>query len=311
MNFTNNIISFIYAKKHIKFNFKHIKFKKYIKPLTMILIITNIDLLYSQLDRVMLGKFVNGVAVSMYYIPYYIVSTLAAVPYSIINVSIPRLSYLVANESKEVYKNSLNKIISSLLFVIIPMCFGVLVLSYEVIYLYAGDKYIGCVIPLIVACITRIIISVESVFTNLIMYPNNQEKKILTYSLSCGILNLILNAILVYLKVFTPTTAMVTTLIAEVILIFVYSVYVTKKLKFKPDIFSKQNLTYLLLGILFIPISLIVRLLNLNFYFNIAIIIILCVALYGTILLIKKDENIILIKNKILSTLKLKFVKEG
>ena len=87
VNFFNNIASFIYAKRYIKFDFKHIKIKKYISPLIIILIITNVDLLYSQLDRVMLGKFVDGVSVSMYYIPYYLISTLAAVPYSIINVS--------------------------------------------------------------------------------------------------------------------------------------------------------------------------------------------------------------------------------
>ena len=65
----------------------------------------------------MLGKFVNGVAVSYYYIPYYIMGTLVSIPYSIINISIPRLSYQVANDSKENYEYSLNKIFSSLLLV--------------------------------------------------------------------------------------------------------------------------------------------------------------------------------------------------
>ena len=46
VNFFNNIASFIYAKKHIKFNFKNIKIKKYISPLIIILIIANVDLLY-------------------------------------------------------------------------------------------------------------------------------------------------------------------------------------------------------------------------------------------------------------------------
>ena len=129
VNFANNIISFIYAKRRIKFDFSKIEIKRYIKPLIAVLVITNVDLLYSQLDRVMLGKYVNDVSVTVYYTAFYLVSTLAAIPYSIINVSIPRLSYLLKNEGKKVYEEKLNNSISSLLFVIVPMCLGVFVLS--------------------------------------------------------------------------------------------------------------------------------------------------------------------------------------
>lgn len=306
VNFVNNIISFIYAKKHIKFDFKNIRIKKYIGTLITILIITNIELLYSQLDRVMLGKFVNGVAVSMYYIPYYLVSTLAAVPYSIINVSIPRLSYIVENESKETYINSLNKIISSLMFIIVPMCMGVLVLSYEVIYLYAGNEYLACVSALIVACITRILLSVESVLTHLVMYPNNREKKLLKFSFCCGLLNLVLNSLLVIFKILSPLTAMLTTLVAEVALIIIEYIYINKTLDIKPKFISKQNLTYLVLSLLFIPISLLIKFINFGFYINIIIIIVLCVSLYGGVLLLKKDENLMLIKNKVFNLVRRK-----
>ena len=162
-NFLNNIISFIYAKRRIKFAFSKIEIKKYIKPLIAVLVITNVDLLYSQLDRVMLGKYVNDVSVTIYYTAFYLVSTLAAIPYSIINVSIPRLSYLLKNKGKEIYEEKLNNSISSLLFIIVPMCLGVFVLSKEIIILYAGKKYLAAIIPLMIACITRIFISLESV----------------------------------------------------------------------------------------------------------------------------------------------------
>lgn len=306
VNFFNNIVSFIYAKKFIKFDFKKIKLKKYIGPLLVILIITNIELLYSQLDRVMLGKFIDGVAVSMYYIPYYLISTLAAIPYSIINVSIPRLSYIVANESKENYENALNKIISSLLFIIVPMCLGVFVLAYEVIYLYAGDKYLTCIPTLMIACILRIILSIESVLTNLVMYPNNKEKTLLKFSFGCGILNLLLNSLLVVFGILSPLTSMITTMVAEIVLIIIERIYVNKRLKLTPKFISKQNITYIVLSLLFIPISLLIKYINFGFYINIIVIIILCILLYGGVLIIKKDENVLLLKNKIMGNVRRK-----
>lgn len=297
--FLNNIISFIYAKSKIPFNFSKIKIKKYLKPLLAVLVITNVDLLYSQLDKVMLGKYVNDVAVTLYYIPYYIVSTLVSIPYAIINVSIPRLSYLLKNEGKEKYQEKLNNSISSLLFIIIPMCFGMFVLANEIIYLYAGEEYLTAIVPLMIACIIRIVISLESVMNNLIMYPNDQENRILKISLICGILNLIMNYMLVLFKIFNPSTAMITTGISEIILVVTHYIYSRRKLNLTVNIFSKNNIIYLILGISFVPIAYMIRLLKLNFVITLITIVITCIIFYFTILYIKKDNNLMFVLDKV------------
>ena len=131
------------------------------------------------------------------------------------------------------------------------------------------------------------------------MYPNNQERTLLKFSFGCGLLNLILNSLLVVFKILSPLTAMITTIIAEIALITIEYIYVSKKLDIRPKFISKQNLTYLGLSVLFIPIATIIKFINFGFYINIILIVILCVALYGGVLLLIKDENLILIKNKI------------
>lgn len=303
-NFLNNIISFIYAKHRISFDFSKIQIKKYIKPLIAVLIITNADLLYSQLDRVMLGRYVSGVSVTVYYTAYYLISTLSAIPYSIINVSIPRLSYLLKNEGKEIYEEKLNNSISSLIFIIVPMCLGVFVLSKEAIILYAGKKYLMAIVPLMIACITRIFISLESVMNNLVMYPNNREDRILKVSLTCGISNLIINYLLVLFKIFSPLTALATTGLVELTIFIIHYTYARKKMNIDVRVFSKKNMTYILLSLLFIPISLIIRSLKLNFYINIIVIVIICSLMYFIVLYIKKDNNLLFILDKFKGKLK-------
>ena len=303
-NFLNNIISFIYAKHRISFDFSKIQIKKYIKPLIAVLVITNADLLYSQLDRVMLGRYVSGVSVTVYYTAYYLISTLSAIPYSIINVSIPRLSYLLKNEGKEIYEEKLNNSISSLIFIIVPMCLGVFVLSKEAIILYAGKKYLMAIVPLMIACITRIFISLESVMNNLVMYPNNREDRILKVSLTCGISNLIINYLLVLFKIFSPLTALATTGLVELTIFIIHYTYARKKMNIDVRAFSKKNMTYILLSLLFIPISLIIRSLKLNFYINIIVIVIICSLMYFIVLYIKKDNNLLFILDKFKGKLK-------
>ncbi len=296
--FANNIVSFIYAKNRIKFNFKKIELKKYIKPLFLIVIITNIDLLYSQLDMVLLGKFINGIAVTNYYIPYYIVSTLASIPYSIIFVSIPRLSYLITNEGKQSYENTLNKSLSSLLFIILPICFGIFVLASEVIYLYAGDKYMSIVSVLMAAAIIRIIISINSTLIHLVMYPNNQEKKIVKYTLVAGIINVVFNLTMGFTKTLTPLTCIITTGVVQFILTIMLYMHTKYKLSINYNLFTKQNIIYAFLSVLFIPISMLIRCLNLNFYINLFLIMFICAGIYGIVLLLIKDENVNMIIKK-------------
>lgn len=303
-NFLNNIISFIYAKHRISFDFSKIQIKKYIKPLIAVLVITNVDLLYGQLDRVMLGKYVSDVSVTIYYTAYYLVSTLSSIPYAIINVSIPRLSYLLKNEGKKIYEEKLNNSISSLIFIIVPMCLGVFVLSREVIILYAGKKYLMAIVPLMIACITRIFISLESVMNNLVMYPNNREDRILKVSLACGISNLIINYLLVLFKIFSPLTALATTGLVELTIFITHYIYARKKMNIDVRVFSKKNMTYILLSLLFIPISLIIRSLKLNFYINIIVIVIICSLMYFIVLYIKKDNNLLFILDKFKGKLK-------
>ena len=302
--FLNNIVSFIYAKKRIKFNFSELKFKNYLKAMAFILIIENADMLYSQLDRVMLGRIVSDVSVTNYYICYYLVATVMSIPYAIINVSIPRLTYVIKNEGKKSYEQILKKSFSSLMFIIVPCCLGMFVLAKEIILLYAGDKYAYIYPVLMVASITRIIISVQSVFTNLVLYPNNQEKQILKFCLSFGIINVIFNILLVKLNIFTPFSAMLTTGISILLFVIAQYIYTKKKLEINLKIFEGSNKLYVILALLFIPIAQLIRLLNLPFVINIIVIVLACAIFYIGVLYLRKDENLFLILDKVFGKLK-------
>lgn len=295
----NNLLSFIYVKRQIKFDFKNLNISKYIKILFIILIITNVDLLYSQLDRVMLGRYNTNISVTVYFIAYYIVSTLVSIPYSIVFVSVPRLSYLLKNSKKKIYEEKLNNSIRSLLFLIIPICLGIFTLSEEIIELYSGSRYSSAVLPLKIACISRIFISIEYAINNLVLYPNDKEKRILLITFVCGVLNLILNYTLVVLKIFNPVTAMATTGIVEIIIAVCQYIYTRKKLNIKLNIITKETVRYLIVSLCFIPVSYLVKMLNIGFFIKVLLIVIICSLMYVGILFIFKDTNIMFILEKV------------
>lgn len=70
------------------------------------------------------------------------------------------------------------------------------------------------------------------------------------------------------------------------------------------QVFSKKNITYIILSLLFIPISIVIRKLNLGFYVTMTLITIICVLLYFIVLYIKKDNNLLFILDKFKGKLK-------
>jgi len=139
--------------------------------------------------------------------------------------------------------------------------------------------------------------------TNLVLYANNREKILVKFSLTFGLLNVIMNFLLVAINKLTPLTAMLTTAIAELLLCIVQYIYIKKKMKIELKIFSKQNLTYGILALCFIPISMLIKYINLGFYINIIAIMLICILLYVGVLFIKKDSVLNMILKKFLGKL--------
>lgn len=304
--FANNFISFIYAKKQIPFDFSKVKIKRYIKPLLLIVLISNIDMLYGTLDKVLLSKTVSDVSVTLYYIPYYIVATICSIPYAVINVGIPRLAYNYETLGTKCYQYSLKQIVSSLLFLIIPICFGCFVLAKEIIIIYAGNKYMAAIPVLMIASLEKIIISIQSVYTNLVLYVHNKEKIVVNIGLKCGLLNLFFDICLVTIKKLTPITAMTSTAISLFVLNLMQHSYAKNKLNLDEFILTKQNLRYLILGLSFIPISIFIHLINSNIVFTTLVTMFVCAFLYVGVLYYTKDENLFVCINKIKGKIKRK-----
>ena len=112
-----------------------------------------------------------------------------------------------------------------------------------------------------------------------------------------------LNSVLIAFDVFNPFTALLTTGVAEILFVITQKLYAKNKLGVDLRIVS-NNKKYFILGLLFIPISIIIRSLNLSFIVNLLLIVVCCSSFYIGLLYFTKDENLFLILNKFKNKLK-------
>lgn len=300
--FFNNFVSFVYIKSKIKFNFTNFNLKQYIKPLLAMLVINNVAILYTQLDRFFLGRyFIQKVAVTEYSLPLNAINMIGAMLISLLIVSIPRLSYHISCGDTKAYLNLLNTSSQVFFMILFPACIGLACVSYEAMYLYTNGAYAYTNDILALFSLRFLVISIYSIFSNQILYIHNREKDLVYILLIGGIVNLILNVILMQTKNFTPTSAIMSTIIAEFIMLSIMYTYIRTKMKIEYTLFSFNNMKYLCYSLLFIPITYIIKRYNLGVLLTFTTVAISCIIVYGLILLITKDEilNYILVKLKL------------
>lgn len=285
----NNFISFCYLKQQYKFSLDSIRIKRHIVPLVVSLLLVNVELLYTQLDKIMLSPFVNDIAVTEYTIPTTLVGMVATIPLSLISVSIPRLSSYVGMKDTTSYRNTLEGTIRTYVSILAPMALGMLVLSKEIMWLYTKDVYTYAFPVLALSCIARIVYGYESIAMNLMMYVWGFEKKLTFYLLCGGMLNLISNFALVFIGKFSAFSSLFTTMAACALVTWFCKRYFEKQVNIKTSFFSKKIVRYFLVSASFIPITLAVKSLGLGYYFNIFVSVLLCVGVYGVFLLVTKD----------------------
>lgn len=111
-NFINNIISFIYIKRRVKFDFSDLQFLKHIKPMFYVVILTSTGILYTQLDKTMLKDSVGGIAeVGYYYMAQRVTTIVSTLLLTVVQVTMPRLSNYLGNQSKDAYLVLLKKVV--------------------------------------------------------------------------------------------------------------------------------------------------------------------------------------------------------
>ena len=305
-NFINNIISFIYVKRRVKFDFSDLQFLKHIKPMLYVVILSNTGVLYTQLDKIMIQSNSGTTDVGYYYTAQRIMTIINTLMLTVIQVTMPRLSNYLGNESKGEYLELLKRVIKIYFLFLFPASIGLLCLSKEAIYMFGGAEFLPAVPVMIVFSIYMLSLGVESVIANQMIYLHGKEKYDAILVLIGGIINLGLNILLVVTGTFSMVTAIATTLLSNLIVIVLEYRLVRKVIKLDIHLFAYENMKYLLYSLVFIPITFIIK----KFIANILIACILEVAICGLvylgILLITKDSTFLELTDKILVRLKIR-----
>lgn len=210
-----NLINFFQARKYCKLRLTvHTYINKHIKPLLILFCNNIVTTIYVNSDVTMIGMMLSDSAVGIYTISVKIYTLIKNIVSAIIIVTLPRLSSIV-NTSKKEYNELSNRILNLLLVVVLPILFGLITVSNNVILLLSSKEFISGSMTLKILCIALFFSTLASFFTTSVLLPNRRESGILVSTSISSIVNVILN--LFFIPLFGINGAAITTMIAELI----------------------------------------------------------------------------------------------
>jgi len=287
----NYFVSFVYGIRNIKFRLKDLfhglDMRPYLVPLLMILVLNNTGILYTIADRTILGHFTNMENVAYFSIGQRIVELTKTLLLSIVFATLPRFAFYL-NEDKEKYQDGILKVIRLLLFIIIPAGIGLFMLSDSLIWIFGGNQYMKGVDAMRVFSLRIILLGVDAVLYNQIIFLHGKELVLVKYNLICGGINLILNFL--FISILTPLISILCTLISEIVFEILCLSYIKHNLKVKVGIFQWTTYRYLLVSFLFIPIVWGINMLEIERILKVAASVITCIMVYALIMNVIHDQ---------------------
>lgn len=302
----SNIFNLINVHKYI--NLKPIgnyNLKKHLKPVFIFFAISCAATIYTNLDTVMLGFIKTDSDVGCYNAAVRIKSILVSIVTSLGVVLLPRASYyLEHNMISEFYKIT-KKAINFVFIIAVPLMAYFILFAKEGIFLLSGSAYIGAVKPMQIIMPTLVFIGLTNIMGIQMLVPMGKEKIVLYSEIAGALVDLVINIVLI--PRWASAGAAIGTLVAEIIVWIVQYCALRKDVK---SAYLTIDYKTILWAILMAIVGVVwVKTLSINVFFKLIISAVMFFGIYFGVLMIRKDELTIEMKNQLVLLIGKKFNK--
>ena len=192
------VLNFLRLRKYITFRrFSHYEFWPHIKISLIFFAMAVATTVYTNLDVVMLGFMRDDTQVGFYNTAVRVKSILVSLVTSLGTVLLPRLSYYVEKGEREEFTRILEKAFRFVFFAAIPLTAFFMLFARETVLVLSGDRFLPSVPAMVAIMPTVLLIGLTNILGIQIMVPTEQEKKVTVSVTVGGVVDLVLNALLI------------------------------------------------------------------------------------------------------------------
>lgn len=250
----NNIINVIHSRKYVYFTVKGLNLKRHLVPVFVLLLSTLAIELYSKVDTTMLGIMCNESTVGYYTNSVKVINALLVAMTAVTAVFLPRLS-LFYKENKKEYNKLVNEGVKILLFLSLPLCIGLIIVSDDFVNVIFGSAFSAASMALRILSPLIIIKGIGDLLNYQVIISAGKEKFFLITNSSAAVLNIILNYLLI--PVYQQDGAAIASVISELVVnvgMFIVSSRIVK-IRIEKRFVITETISVLLMGIIVLAVN--------------------------------------------------------
>lgn len=223
----NHVFNMFHARKLVRITRKGLCLKKHLKPIGYLTICVLSAELYCKIDITMLGKMCNEEAVGYYSNAQKVINLVITLTTAISSVFLPRISYYY-KKNAEKYKEFISIGFGILVFLSVPACVGIILISRNLVYVFFGEAFLPAVSAMVILALLILVKSFGDLLCYQIIISSDNESRLIPSYLSAAAVNIVLNFFLI--PVFYQDGAAFASLASELVLNLSLYFAVTRKM---------------------------------------------------------------------------------
>ena len=294
-----NIFNLLYSRKFVIF--KHMSeynFRRHIRPILILFASTVAISIYTNLNTLMLGFLSGDVEVGYYGAGNKIRSTIGVLIVSLSTVLLPRMSYLASTKKMDELKKLLVKSFHFLFLISFPAIVYFTVFAKNFILFFAGEKYLGAVLPTQILVISLLCAGATGITGTQILVPLLKEKEFFVSIAIAAVIDMLLN--LFFIPKWGSVGAALSAAIAEMV-VLVVQLFQTREICFSLKIKRYMALPALSSAIAIGITVVVMSRIDISIFLQVFISASMFFAIYGIILCIGREEMILEIMHRAIS----------
>ena len=233
----NAIINIIYVNKHVNIIWRELFNLRYIKQNITLGIYAIMSSMYLTFNVMYLGLATTNVQVGYYTTAFKLYSIILGIISSFTNVMMPRMSILLANNNKEDFYALINKSLTLIITISIPLIVFSIIMAPHIVRIISGMGYEGAVIPMQVIMPSIILVGIAQVFTIQILIPMEADRILLFASIIGALVSLSFNVLIV--PSWGSIGSALVLLFSELVVTITYAIYCNRT--YRVNIFNLIN----------------------------------------------------------------------
>lgn len=297
----NAFANFYYSRRFVGLTFKHLEFRKHMKPL-FLLVASNLAVsAYILMDNIILG-FLSDTASVAYYAT---AVKLVKIPISFINalgiVLLPQMAAAFSQNDKARFDQLVGSSFNYVVSLTVPIAVGFFVCAPSIIELFAGSKFLPAVPLIRLLAPIILLIGLSYSICIQILTPYNKEKAMLVMSLIGMVISVGLNFILI--PRLQHEGAAISNLVTESVVTVIALGLCWKFFRVKLDV--KVVLFACLAAATFFPLNYLVGMLSVQPVIKLGILIATCALVYALIqLFVFRNKLLLSVSQSLISKFK-------